>query len=232
MTKGLLDSNGKETLAVDFAMVSGLIKSSESDLISQFGQSHKGVIRTLKIVEHFSRYEKDEWKNYSRIVTNTMNHIPFSLISSLKKPSPFEIKIEHPLSANYLFENLEVTFKKYDMNHDSLAEKLVNRIALDEVNRGIETTEEMLRTNSSLIGFGRVEKVIPTSESSNSSWLSSKPTQFYRLTEPENKELPYIVTSMSKPALIERLESSTKVLKVCIIIFGSIGVAIGASSLI
>ncbi len=82
----------------------------------------------------------------------------------------------------------------------------------------------MLTTNTILTGFGRLEKI-------NNGLVTSKwlPKQFYaqyRLSEPRENNT-YILTTLSRPALIERLRGVTRALKISLIIFGSLGVAVG-----
>ena len=83
----------------------------------------------------------------------------------------------------------------------------------------------MLTTDTKLTGFGRLEKI-------NTSLIASKwlPKSFqanYRLSEPTLKGHSYVLTSLSRPALIERLKSVTRILKISLIVFGSLGAILG-----
>lgn len=83
----------------------------------------------------------------------------------------------------------------------------------------------MLTTDTNLTCFGRLEKV-------NTSLIASKwlPKSFqaqYRISEPTLKGHSYILTAMSRPALVERLKSVTRILRISLIVFGSLGAILG-----
>ena len=224
LTNGSLDS--KEISKIDYGMVSGIVRPDDAYIISHYNNYHRGVLRSLKITEYFSKWRNEKWVDDSRGVSDIIEHVPFNIVSKIKKPSPFKIHIDSPLMADYLLESLQLTFEKYEKKHDSFAEVIVEKLFTDEITRGIKTTEKMLKTKTPLIAFGRLEKIVPNTEF-NESLPSSESTELFRLSKPYDDEFPFIVTSLSRSALIDRLRTSTKILKVFLIIFGSIGAVLG-----
>jgi hypothetical protein len=66
----------------------------------------------------------------------------------------------------------------------------------------------MLTTNTILTGFGRLEKINNTGLVT-SKWLPKQFYAQYRLNEP-NEKYTYILTTLSRSALIERLRGNCK----------------------
>ena len=107
---------------------------------------------------------------------------------------------------------------------------VMSAIISREAVKGIETTETMLLNNSTLTCFGKLEKIEPTSVSA--AWLPKlKVDSFsklnYRLTKPTLGGHSYILTTLSRKALIFKLEDTTKLLKFFLILFGSLGAGLG-----
>ena len=113
------------------------------------------------------------------------------------------------------------------MINNSLGDKLIDTLVSEKIARGLKTTEEMLKVNTHLIAFGKLKKA-----SESYDLLTSGSTQTYNLSEPSDDQLSFIVTSLSKSALIDRLKSDTKFLKICLILFGSIGAILHISRIL
>jgi E3 ubiquitin-protein ligase MUL1 len=83
----------------------------------------------------------------------------------------------------------------------------------------------MLLTGTTLTCFGRLEQIPYTSTAPH--WLPGTVKFQYKLSPPSSDHT-YIITSMSRDELINDLKATTKLLKWCLIVFGSIGLGIGA----
>ena len=194
-------------------MVSGRIDSDSSYLTSNYNNNYKGPIRILEIKEHTTKFNTSSTRPSARTISRVVNDTPFGIIPDVN--NQIRIRIENSVKPEYIFENLDLTYKKFEPSQDSSLYKLFSTIVSSEAALGIETTEHMLTQNTQVIGFGKLESLPP-------SFSVFGKKQQYRLVEPTNDQ-PFIVTALSKSSLIERLKSVTKTLKVCIIIFGSIG---------
>jgi E3 ubiquitin-protein ligase MUL1 len=149
--------------------------------------------------------------------------VPFSLVSGGGGGKSVSAQICAPLDSAYLLDYLEVTHEQFEPIKQSMLARILNTIASNDSIRGIETTERMLKTGTQLTAFAKIEKLPPST--SSTSWLSSGPKLTYRISKPHEK-YSYILTPLTREALVDRLLSTTKTLKIFLAIFGSIGLGI------
>lgn len=199
--------------SLEYVMVSGRVDSDSSYLTSNYNHIYKGPIKILEIKEHTTKFNTSSSRPSTRLISRVVNDVPFSLTP--EQNNQIRIRIENPIKPDYIFENLDLTYKKFEPSQDSSLYKLFSTLVSSEAALGIETTEHMLTQNTQVIGFGKLEALPPSF-----SVFGNK--KQYRLVEPTNDQ-PFIVTALSKFSLIERLKTVTKTLKICIIVFGSIG---------
>lgn len=191
-------------------MIVGRVEPDNLDLKSHFNDSYNGVIRILEIKEHGTSWRNNISADIKRTISRVINDVPFSLINK-KIKNPIRIQVTQPLEADYLMNYLDVSHTHFDRVKESIFSKIVNSIATNETIRGIETTEHMLKNGTELTAFGKIEK-LPTS------WLSTSQTPQYRLSKPEKNGFSYILTPLSRIDLIDKLRSTTKTLKIFLIV--------------
>ena len=204
-------------------MISGKIVPDQDSLVSAFNKDVSGVLRTIKIVEYFTKLRGKKWHEDSQVLHYEQNFVPFSIVSNTNNQSPFQIKIVNPLKTKYLFENLELTFEKYDKNNRSFTQVLLDNIFTTKIIRGVKTTEKMFITNTSVIAFGKLNK---TNKKIASTGLLE--TEFYELSEPEDVEFPFILTPLSRLELIKQIKSKTRSTRYFVLLFAVIGIVIGS----
>ncbi len=204
-------------------MVSGIVEpiNRNNELASHYrGNNYKGVIRVFEIREHGTKINHNISSDTTRLVTRIVEDVPFYLVDHENK---FKINVNKPLEANFLLDELEISYHNFTPKEESIASKLLSLFTPVETIRGVETTEKMLKNGTHLTAFGKIEKVV----SPYSSSIFNKPQSNYKISEPTSKNCSFILTKSSKDLLLDRLKSSIKVYKISLIIFGSFGLAIG-----
>lgn len=218
----LMKDVGKEApKVIEYGMIVGKLAPADSlkVLHSNFNKEYRGVLRILELKEHTSSIRDNVVRDSARLMSRIVNHESFKI---LKKN--MQVLVDQPLEASYLEENLHTTYNNFAVNMDSLTSKVVTAIIAKETVKGVETTERMLLTGTTLTCFGKLEQM-PYS-SSSPSWIPGAVKAQYRLSPPSN-DYTYIITSMSKSELIERLKNTTKFLRISLVIFGTIGAGLG-----
>lgn len=215
-------SKGSKPLpnVIEYGMVVGKIVPVEATKVlhSNFNKEYRGVVRVLELREHSTSIRDSIVRDTSRLMSSVVNYEPFKLVKK-----SWEVIVEQANEASYIEENLKQTYNNFQVNMDSLTSKVVTAIISKETVKGVETTESMLLTGTTVTCFGRLEQ-LPYS-SSAPMWVPGTIKHQYKLTPPSS-EFTYIITSMTKPELVTRLKSTTKALKISLWIFGSIGLGI------
>jgi len=201
-------------------MIVGKVKADNLDLKSNYKSDISGVIRLLEVIEHKTTTKNNTSSDSKQVISNITNEVPFSLVSNENRNS-FKIQVSQPLNSFYLLENLEVSHSMFEPIKESIG--IVNNVVTNSTNdavrvsneivriRGIETIEKMLKNGIQLTAFGKIEK-LPSD--TNNSWLSKVGQVLnYRMSEPSD-EYTYIVTPLSKEALLSKLRSNATILKV------------------
>lgn len=188
-------------------MMAGKIRPDNLDLKSHYKSDYSGVIRLLEISEHGTTWRNNISSDTKRIISKVTNEVPFSLVND---KNSIRAQVEQPLKSNYLLDYLEVSHKNFEPIKESIFTRILNNITSNETVRGIETTERMLKTGTELTAFGKIEKLSP---STSSSWLNMEPALNYRISEPSGN-FTYILTPLSRVALVDKLISTTKTLKI------------------
>ncbi|EFN86310.1 Mitochondrial ubiquitin ligase activator of nfkb 1 [Harpegnathos saltator] len=188
--------------------VRGLVKPLGEPLQSINKKHVLGVIQKLSIKEHvIARTSAGFWSDQTRTMQKIFNVIPFVL-----KKDSFSVEVIDPLSADIL--DLDVISDHY--------EPIVPTV-LDHVwgfltgvrQRGVQTTEKMLRVDSIITIIGELSK-------------SETKSDMLTLQSPLNGS-PFYITSMSLPTLIRKLDDHRKIYRVICIICGTIGLLIGGT---
>ena len=200
-------------------MVIGKVKPTNLELKSNYKSEISGVIRLLKIIEHGELTKNGVKSNTKSVISNNTNEVPFHLVNN---QDSFRAHISQPLKSFYLIENLEVSHTLFEPVKESIG--IVNNVITNSAKeaasvssetlriRGIETIEKMLKSGTQLTVFAKIEKI--RSVDITNSWLSiSHPYLTYKISEPAD-DYTYIVTPLSKEALLDKLRSNSTILKV------------------
>ncbi|CAF0939879.1 unnamed protein product [Brachionus calyciflorus] len=216
----LSDNKMVDNEVIDYGMIVGLVSPDNIELTSNYDKAIKGVIRVVEVREHGTKFNNNTSLDTNRLVSRVINDVPFSLVNSNVR-----VQVDDPLTANYLLEYLDLTHTNFEQTKDSLIKKILAGIFTNESVKGIQTTESMLKKGTRLTAFGRIEK-LPNIAST--SWLNQNNMANYRITESSLKDYEFIITPLSRKALIEKLIKSTKSLKIFLYLFTSVGVVVGS----
>lgn len=206
---------------IDYGMIVGVVSPDQAELSSQFDQNVKGVIRVLEMREHGTSFKNNISYDTNRLISRVANDVPFSLVGS----GNVRVQVEDPLTANFLLEYLELTHTQFQPVNENLLKKILSGLMTNETVKGIETSETMLKKDTRLTAFGRIEKLPSLS---SSSWLASSSKNRFKISKSAFTGNEFILTRLSRSALIEKLSKSSRNLKVLLYIFTSLGALIGA----
>ena len=189
-------------------MVVGRVKPKNVSLKSSYNSDATGVIRVLELKEHGTSWRNNIISDTTRTITRTINDVPFSLVND-----KYAVSIIRPLDADYLVDSFQSTYNNFEPSKESFATRLLNTLIANEQVRGIETNETMLLNDTQLTAFGKLE-LLPSKE--------------LRLSEPTKSGTRYIITSLNRLDLIEKLDNSSKTIRVWLWLLGALGVGLGA----
>uniref|UniRef100_A0A069DSX6 RING-type E3 ubiquitin transferase n=1 Tax=Panstrongylus megistus TaxID=65343 RepID=A0A069DSX6_9HEMI len=162
-----------------------------------------GVIQRLTIREHaIARNASGFWADQKNTIQETYNIVPFLL-----KRGRMTAHILDPLGAEIL--DLDTVHNKFENSSLSIMDHLVgffNGVR----QRGIETTEELLKEGSVITAIGEVSKGL------DGNVQLSPPSQGY----------PYFITSMPVSSLLRKLEEQKTTYRWLTLLFGGIGVVL------
>ena len=204
---------------IEYGMVIGKVKPNNLELKSNYKSEISGVIRLLKIIEHGELTKNGVKSNTKSVISNTTNEVPFHLVNN---QNSFSAHISQPLKSFYLTENLEVSHSIFEPVKESIG--IVNNVITNSAKetasvssetlriRGIETIEKMLKNGAQLTCFAKIEK-IQSVDKTNSWWSIAHPYLNYKISEPAD-DYTFIVTPLSKEALLDKLRSNAGILKV------------------
>lgn len=135
-----------------------------------------------------------------------MNITPFKLVSP--KDDGVTALVCEPLGAEYLMEDLQTTYDKFDPSQATLMEKGIDRV-FGEVSKGFQETEKMLTTGSYLLGLGEVAL-----------WKGD-----IRIMPP-HENYRYILSRKSKLELVKHYQTKAVIMKRLAVVFGLVGAAV------
>lgn len=126
------------------------MKSAGSPITSAYGPSITGAIQVLKLSEHrVARGFAGFWTEQRKLIHQSINEIPFSLNNG-----PYKVEVDNALSADIL--DLDVVYDHYEPSSLSFFDHIFGFFSGIR-QRGIQTTEEMLREGSYITAIGELE---------------------------------------------------------------------------
>lgn len=202
--KDLVDKtpNGK----IDYIAIRGNVKPLGESLQSINKKDVTGVIQKLSVREHLvARTSAGYWSNQERTIQKVYNVVPFVL-----QKGWHSVEILDPLSADIL--DLDVISDRFEPSVPSFVDHIWG-FFIGVRQRGIQSTEKMLRADSIVTAIGELTK--PGTKSGN-----------LTLQSPLNGS-PFYITSMSITALIRTLDDRKKMYRIFCIISGLLGLILG-----
>lgn len=194
-----LESDG----TLNYVCVEGLVHATGKVLRSHYGDS-EGVIQNKSLVEHKSIKRSGIWSDEKKEIRDILDSVPFFLKSDIADE---KVHVIDPTSADYLMDDLTVTYDNYKPNENSVFKTITDRI-YGEMIKGYHEVEKMLVTGTHLLGIGKVVldgnkiKLMPSSDGR------------------------YILTKLSKEEIIKNLERKAALSNIFFKIFLVVGGAL------
>lgn len=191
---------------IDYIAIKGIVKPLGAPLTSINNKKVTGVVQKLKIKEHVvARTTAGFWSDQERTVHKVYNTVPFVL----QRGSHY-VEVLEPLSADIL--DMDVISDTFEPSIPTFADHLWGFFT-GVRQRGLQSTEELLREGAVITGIGELSK--SASDSRN-------------LTlQPPLDGTPFYLTSISISSLIRKLDDRRKTYRLLCVMFGAIGLLIG-----
>lgn len=185
-----------------YGLVKGTVTPIGRPLTSLYDNSITGVLQKLTISEHVTtRSRYGFWGDHTRILHEKSNSSPFCLVND-----KFKIVVQDALYADKL--DMSMTYDKFEPSSSSVMD-LVLIIASGSRQRGVQTTEEMLKVGTVVTVIGDI--VVAKDNS-------------YTIVAPDDK--PFYILSDSIQSLLVTLESNKTVCRAFSFMFGCVAAGI------
>ncbi|KAI4494190.1 hypothetical protein M0802_009059 [Mischocyttarus mexicanus] len=185
---------------IGYIAVRGTVKSLGKPLHSINQKDITGVLQKLSIKEHVvARTTAGFWSNQERTMQKIYNTVPFVL-----QNNRYKVEVHDPLSADIL--DMDVISDYFEPNVSSFSDHLWGFFT-GVRQRGLQSTEEMLREGVVITGIGEISLV----KKQNSLIL-----------QPPTNGSPFYLTTMSITSLLKKLDERKRTYKWLCFIFGAI----------
>ncbi|KAG5880539.1 hypothetical protein JTB14_026772 [Gonioctena quinquepunctata] len=189
---------------LSYVSIRGTVQSIGNPIISNSNPNVKGVVQLLRIKEHvIQRSTTGFWADSERVIQEVHNVMPFVL-----ETKGIRIEICDPLAADVL--DMDVISDNFHPTVPSVVDHIWSFFAGIR-QRGIQSTEKMLRNGVTLTGIGE---------------LALGKDGSLKLQPPSNGASFYL-TNMQVTSLMKKLEGSKKNYRLLCIIFGTISIILG-----
>lgn len=191
---------------VDFVAVRGVVKPLGESLRSINEKNVTGVIQKLSVREHVvARTSAGFWSDQKRTIQKIYHVVPFAL-----QKGSYSVEIIDPLSADIL--DLAVISDNFQPSVPSFVDHIWGFFT-GVRQRGIQSTEKMLREDSIVTAIGELSKSDAKSDS--------------LILQPPLNGPPFYITSMSITALLRKLDDRRKIYRIFCLMTGAVGLLIG-----
>lgn len=190
---------------LSYVAIRGTVKPLGKPIISSNNADVEGVVQLLRIKEHvIQRTTTGFWNDSERIIQEVHNIMPFSL-----ENKGIEVEVMDPLGADIL--DMDVISDVFHPSVPSVMDHIWGFFAGIR-QRGIQTTEKMLRRGTMITGIGEL--------------VYSKDNNILQL-QPPTSGAPFYLTNMQVTSLVKKLEGSKRNYRWLCLLFGTIGVVVG-----
>ncbi|CAG5123720.1 unnamed protein product [Candidula unifasciata] len=196
--------NMQDNQSLAYAAVEGLITDMGRTLRSHHGDE-KGVVMRSQIVEHKSKRINGFWSDMKKVIRDNTEMVPFAISKPGGDPR-FRVEVTDARMATQLEDDLQTTYDRFEPSKASLVQVGLDRL-FGEVTKGIQETEQMLLTGTSVLGVGKI--FLHRGE--------------MKLGPPDDSSRMYIITKMRLLELVRHYESQSTAYKIMAIIAACIG---------
>ncbi|XP_011687509.1 PREDICTED: mitochondrial ubiquitin ligase activator of NFKB 1 [Wasmannia auropunctata] len=192
---------------VDYIAIKGVVKPLGESLQSVNKKGVTGVIQKLSVREHVvARTSAGYWSDQERTIHQVYHTVPFVLQNRW-----YSVEITDPLSAEIL--DLDIISDQFQPSVPTIIDHVWGFFT-GVRQRGIQSTEKMLREDSIITTIGELSR----SKTVESNYLTLQPP----LNGP-----PFYITSMSITSLIRKLDDRKKIYRIFCLMSGTIGLVLG-----
>ncbi|GFN76750.1 mitochondrial ubiquitin ligase activator of nfkb 1 [Plakobranchus ocellatus] len=188
-----------------YAAVEGVVNELNRALISRHG-NNEGVIRESQLIEHKSQRINGFWSNVKKVLKDTTEYVPFSISPSRGDDHGYKVEVLDPGQAARLRAELDITHEKFEPHKSSFMQIGIDRL-FGEVSKGLEESEKMLLSGTSIIGVGKV-------------FLERGQM---KIAPPDEENRTYILTKMRLSELVRHYEKQSSMYKIIAVVTALIG---------
>ncbi|XP_053136555.1 mitochondrial ubiquitin ligase activator of NFKB 1 [Hemicordylus capensis] len=194
----LMEAPGR---CVPYAVIEGVVRSIKETLNSQFVENCKGVVQRLTLQEHKMVWNRTThlWNDYAKLIHQRTNTTAFDLVPQ-EGGADVAVRVMKPLDATEL--SLETVYEKFHPSVQTFTDVIGHYIS-GERPKGIQETEAMLKVGTVLTGVG--ELILDNAT--------------IRI-QPPKQGMRYYLSALDFDALLQKQESSVRLWKVLVLLFG------------
>ncbi|XP_065174300.1 mitochondrial E3 ubiquitin protein ligase 1-like [Atheta coriaria] len=199
--KDIVDTHPDKKL--NYVAVKGVIAPIGKPIQSVNNRDIEGVIQLIKTQEHVvQRSSAGFWSDHERVIQESKNVMPFAL-----EANGFQVEIVDPLAADIL--DLDVISDIFEPTSPGVLQHIYGFV-MGLRQKGIQKTEQMLRTGTIMTGIGELSK------SYDGKSLKLQPAA----------NTPFYLTNLHVTSLIKKLGEQKRNYMWLTIISGSLGVVL------
>ncbi|XP_017774313.1 PREDICTED: mitochondrial ubiquitin ligase activator of nfkb 1 [Nicrophorus vespilloides] len=190
---------------LSYVSIRGMVKPMGNPIVSSNNPKVSGVVQLLRIREHvIQRSTAGFWSDHERLIQEVHNVMPFVLDSN-----GYTVEIVDPVAADIL--DMDVISDVFTPTVPSVMDHIWGFFA-GVRQRGVQTTEKMLRKGTMITGIGEL--------------VASKDGSTLKLQPPTN-EAPFYLTNMQITSLVRKLDDTKKTYRWLCLLFGTVGLVLG-----
>ncbi|XP_015586154.1 mitochondrial E3 ubiquitin protein ligase 1 [Cephus cinctus] len=191
---------------VGYVAIRGAVKPLGKPLYSMTDKRSTGVIQKLSVKEHVvARTTAGFWSDQERTMQEVYNSVPFAL-----QQGGYQVEVVDPMAADIL--DLDTISDYFEPCIPTIADHIWGFFT-GVRQRGLQSTEEMLRDGAIVTGIGELSKSV------------TKPGSLS--LQPPLSGTPFYLTTMSVGSLIRNLDDKKRTYRWLCLMFGAIGILIG-----
>ncbi|XP_058797911.1 mitochondrial E3 ubiquitin protein ligase 1 [Phymastichus coffea] len=195
---------------IDYIAIRGAVKPIGEPIRSINNKDITGVVQKLSVKEHVVVWTTSGyWSDQEHTMQEVYNSVPFVL-----EKGKNQIEIVDAMAADIL--DLETISDFFEPSAPTFVDYLWGFFT-GQRQRGLQSTEEMLREGSIITGIGELSKSQSKAES--------------LVLQPPVNGTPYYLTTMSLSSLLRKLDDKRKIYRWLCLMFGAIGLFIGGIAL-
>ncbi|KAK5645563.1 hypothetical protein RI129_006863 [Pyrocoelia pectoralis] len=190
---------------IPYVAIRGVVQPIGNPIISNNNSKVTGVLQLLTIKEHIiQRGATGYWSEHEKVIQTVQNVMPFVIESH-----GYNVEVVDALAADIL--DLDVISNVFTPTVPKFIDHIWGFFTGFR-QRGVQTTEEMLRKGTIITGIGEL--------------ILSEDKKAVRLQPPRDGS-PYYLTNMSIMSLLKKLDDQQRTYRLFCILFGTLGIVVG-----